>query len=73
MDAMSIALAGMNSSAARFAQSAQDVVKATSPNSTTDPAAAVVGLTTNSLAFRADIAVFKTADRMMGQLLDTLA
>jgi hypothetical protein len=72
-NAMSIAAAGVNASAVRFAQNVQDIVGASLPGSRTDLATAIVGATTNELAFKADVAVFKMADKMMGTLLDMMA
>ncbi|MBU6299079.1 MAG: flagellar hook protein FlgE [Alphaproteobacteria bacterium] len=70
---MSIAAAGLRASAARFATDAAKVVKdatiAPSDNLATD----LAGTTTDSLAFKANLAVFKLADKTMGTLLDMMA
>lgn len=73
--AMSIAAAGLRASAARFAIDATKVVQAS--NTTLAPsgdlATAVAGMTTDSLAYRANLAVFKMADKTTGALLDMMA
>jgi len=70
---MGIAAAGVNAGMARFDQSASDVVKAAMPDSKTDLSTAIVRETTNSVAAKADIEVFKMADKTMGTLLDVKA
>jgi hypothetical protein len=85
ISAISSATAGLNASAAQFASAAQRVVKATAPapvqkspmqeaaNAPDDLAAAIVDTKTAAFSYKADAAVFKIADKMMGTLLDTLA
>ena len=70
---MGIAAASVSAGMARYDQSASDVVKAAMPDSKTDLATAMVRETTNSVAAKADIAVFKMADQTMGALLDVKA
>jgi len=72
-DAMSIAAAGINASNAAFTRSAAQVVQAATTGSDGALLRGITGVTTNSLAMRADIAVFKMADRTMGTLLNILA
>lgn len=70
---MSVAAAGVQAGTARFETSAIDVVKAAAPGAKTYLAAAVVKETTNSLAVKADLQVFKMADKAMGTLLDVMS
>jgi hypothetical protein len=72
-DAIGTALGGIQRSTSQFAKSAENVVNATRPGSTEDPAKAIVDSKTASYAFKANVAVLKTADKMLGALLDTLA
>lgn len=75
--ALTTAVAGMQQSAQRFDKAAQDVVKATTPGTTNtsgdqgDLPTAIVDSKTSELSFKANVAVFKTADKMLGALLDT--
>ncbi len=83
IDALSTAATGLRSSANQFEKAAQRVVKATTPetgattaasaSSDQDLPAAIVDTQTSALSFKADVALFKTADKMIGTLLDTLA
>jgi hypothetical protein len=81
IDALSTAAAGLKSSANQFEKAAQKVVKATTPTTgdvptaapSTDLPTAIVDTKTSALSFKADAAVFRTADKMLGTLLDTLA
>lgn len=78
IDAISAAAYGLKTSANQFEKAAQKVIKATTPDSAAgaganDLPAAVVDTQTSALSFEANTAVFKTADKMMGTLLDTLA
>jgi Domain of unknown function (DUF1078). len=79
INALSTAAAGLRASATRFDKSAADVVKAATPGSTNnteeqgDLPTAIVESKENELSFKANAAVFKTADKMMGTLLDTIA
>jgi len=70
---MSVAAAGVQSGMARFDQSATDVVNAATPGSKADLPTAVVRETTNRVAAKADLQVFKMADEMMGSLLDVMS
>jgi hypothetical protein len=75
IDAISSAAYGLKTSANQFEKAAQKVVKASAPETgaADDLPAAIVDTQTSALSFKANAAVFKTADRMMGTLLDTLA
>jgi hypothetical protein len=70
---MSVAAAGVQAGTTRFEAGAIDVVKAAAPGAKTDLAAAAVKETTNSLALKADLQVFKMADHAMGTLLDVMS
>jgi hypothetical protein len=67
---MSVAAAGVQAGMSRFDSSAVAAVKASMPGSNQDQAAAAVALTTNEVAAKADIEVFKMADKTVGALLD---
>jgi len=67
---MSIAAAGVQSGMARFDASAVQMVRAAQPGSHEDLPAAMAQVTTNSLAAKADLEVFKMADDTVGRLLD---
>ncbi len=73
--AMSIAAAGLRTASAVFAADAAKVVQASNMTSAPsgDLATAMVGMTTEALAYRADLAVFKMADKTTGTLLDMMA
>jgi len=76
IDALSTAAAGLRASSVRFDKSAQNVVKAASPDATNaspDLATSIVDTKMDAFSFKANAAVFNTADKMLGQLLDTLA
>jgi hypothetical protein len=84
IDAISTAAAGLRTSANQFEKAAQKVVKATTPEAgetaAADPssggddlASAIVDTNMSALSFKANAAVFKTGDKMMGTLLDTIA
>jgi flagellar basal body rod protein FlgC len=76
ISAISTATAGLRASASRFEQSAQNVVKASSPDATSaspDLATSIVDSKTSELSFKANVSVVKTADKMLGSLLDMLA
>jgi hypothetical protein len=70
MDAISTAAAGLTAAANRFDQAAQRVA---APQADDDFASAVVDTVEASVAFEADAAVIRAADRMTGTLLDILA
>jgi hypothetical protein len=80
IDAISTAATGIRSSANQFEKAAQRVVQATTPEtgqtsettSSDDLPAAIVDTKMSALSFKANAAVFKTADKMVGTLLDTL-
>ena len=65
-DVMSIAIAGLKASTARFASSANRVVE----NRDGDLAAELVQQKLAALDFKANIAVLKTADKMTKAALD---
>jgi flagellar hook protein FlgE len=68
-NAISTALGGMSTSAAQFQKAAENVVNATQKG-TEDLPKAIVDSKTSAYGYKANIAVFKTADKMMGSLLD---
>jgi flagellar hook protein FlgE len=74
-DALSIAAANLSASATRFQTSAAQVTRAATPGAASngDLATAVVGMNMAGTDFKASLAVFKTADKMMGALLDIVA
>lgn len=67
-ETLSIAAAGMNAGSAAFSKSAADAVKAATSDG--EMPQALAGMALSGFAFRANIAVFKTAERMTGTLLD---
>jgi hypothetical protein len=73
--AFSIAAAGAQDAASRFAQSAAQVVEASTPGLGKDAnlASAIVGMNMAQSDFKASVAVLKTADKMMGALLNIVA
>ncbi len=81
IDAISSAASGIRSSANQFEKAAQRVVQATAPETGEaseskgwdDLPAAIVDSKMSALSFKANAEVFKTADKMVGTLLDTLA
>lgn len=81
IDAISTSALGLRSSANRFESAAQRVVQATTPETGEtdgskgfdDLPAAIVDTKMSALSFKANAAVFKTADKMIGTLLDTIA
>lgn len=82
IDAISSAASGLRTSAKQFERAAQNVVKASAPRdgdatsetggTADDLATAVVDTKTSELSFKANAAVFKTANKMIGTLLDTI-
>jgi flagellar basal body rod protein FlgC len=72
-DAIATASGGLRASAAQFESAAKNVVKATVPGSNQDLSAAIVDTRQSETAYKANLAVFKSTDRMMGDLLDILA
>jgi hypothetical protein len=73
IDALSTAASGIRNEAAQFDKAAQRVVKAAAPSGGDDLAAAIVDAKVSEIGFSANVAVFKTADKMLGALLDTVA
>jgi flagellar hook protein FlgE len=67
-DVMPIAIAGLSASAARFAASANRVVQ----QQDVDLAAELVQQKLAAIAFKANVAVLKTADQMAKAALDIL-
>jgi hypothetical protein len=74
-DAMTISAAGLRGYAGRFETDAREIVKATNPVSATGAGleTAVVAQITDANAFKTNAAVFKTAEKMSGTLLDLTA
>lgn len=70
--AIGTALGGLSTSAAQFQKAAENVVKATEKGDGDLPTA-IVDSKTSAVAYKANTAVFKTADKMMGSLLDMFA
>jgi hypothetical protein len=79
IDALSSSVSGLRASAIQFDKAAQRVAKATLPETKDvtstgdDLPAAIVDTQLSALSFKANTAVFKAADKMIGSLLDTLA
>jgi len=63
----------LRNAAAGVQKAANAVVKATQPGSKEDPANAIADSTLGAFAFKANATVLKTADKMLGALLDTIA
>ena len=72
-DAITTASGGLRASTAQFDNAAKNVVKATLPGSNQDLPAAIVDTKQSETAFKANLAVFNSTDKMMGDLLDILA
>lgn len=64
---------GIQTAAAGFEKAATEVMKATAPDSSGDLPGAIAGTKTSEIALKANVAVFKVADKMMGELVDTIA
>jgi len=73
MQVMAIASAGLQTSMQRFEQSAQRTAQLASPYADVDMAQEAVERISAKSAFSANVAVIRTANQMMGQLLDLLA
>jgi hypothetical protein len=72
--AMNIAATGLRTTSTKFAADAAKVVRDTTTAATsTNLAADMVGVTTDAIAFRANLAVFKMADKSMGILFEVIA
>jgi len=65
MDAISSGFFGMMTASRQL-----DTTAASLANGTVDPVTAVIGAAQDKTAFQANAAVVKTADAMMGSLLD---
>jgi flagellar hook protein FlgE len=70
MQVMAIASAGLDASLQRFTQSAQRTASAASPYADVDLANEAVEQISAKSAFSANVAVIRTADQMLGELLD---
>lgn len=78
IDALTTAAAGLKTNANLFEKAAQNVVKATAPQTAEtdgrdDLPAAIVAEKSSEIGFSACADVFKTADKMLGGLIDTVA
>lgn len=83
IDAISSATNGLRLSAKQFERAVQNVAKASAPQrrdatsetggTTDDLASAVVDTQTSAVSYKANAAVFNTANKMIGTLLDTIA
>jgi hypothetical protein len=73
IDLLSIAAAGLSNSVAQVSKAAIAAAHALTTGSGGSLADAVVAEAANGAAVKAEVAVMKTADKMMGTLLDTLA
>lgn len=71
--AITSALGGVSASAAQFDKAAKNVVKAAAPGSADDLAGAIVDTKESELSYKANLSVFKNANKMMGDLLDIMA
>lgn len=73
--AFGTAAAGMEAAADRFAQSASRVARAGTglPAADDDPAQGIIDGMVAKQAFGANVGVVRTADEMMGTLLDVIA
>lgn len=67
------ALGGLRASSAQFENATKNVVKAFEPESKQDASTAIVDAKQSEVAFKANLAMFKTADKMMGDLIDITA
>jgi flagellar hook protein FlgE len=72
MQVMAIASAGLQTSMQRFEQSAQRTAAASSPYADVDLAQEVVEQVSARSAFSANVSVIRTANQMMGELLDMM-
>jgi hypothetical protein len=83
IDAISSVTYGLRASAKQFEKAVQNVAKASASrgqndtaetgSTSDDLATAIVDTKTSELSFKANAAVFKTANKMIGTLLDTVA
>lgn len=73
MSAFAISAAGLNAAQARFARASVDIVQSTANPGEEAPAAALVEMSEAKFAFKANAAVLRAQDDMMGALLDVLA
>jgi len=83
ISAISSATYGLRLSAKQFESAVQNVAKASAPRgrdatsetsgATDDLASAVVDTQTSAISYKANAAVFNTANKMIGTLLDTIA
>ena len=73
MQVLAIASTGLDAAFQRFEQSAQRTARAASPYADVDLAQEAVEQISARASFSANIAVMRTANQMLGQLLDILA
>ncbi len=73
MNITSTAASGLVSAMNRFDQASLNVVQATAPGSTADPAAAITDQISAKAAVQASAAVLKSTDEMYKSTLDILA
>lgn len=72
MNAISTASAGMLSAASRYDQASANLSNAVQPNSTQDPAAAIVDQIQAKTQFEASAKTLQVADQMFQSTLDIL-
>lgn len=74
-DALSIAATGMNRSATRLQRDANDIVTATTTDTSQSGKleSAMVSQSVDATTFKANATVFNTSDKMMGALLNIKA
>ena len=73
MSAFAISAAGLNAAQARFARASADLVQSVSNPGADEPALALVEMSEAKTAFKANVAVLRAQNDMMGALLDVLA
>jgi flagellar basal body rod protein FlgC len=73
MQVLAIASTGLDAAFQRFEQSAQRTARVASPYADVDLAQEAVEQISARASFSANIAVMRTANQMLGQLLDILA
>ncbi len=73
MSAIATSQAGLQAATARLDQAAQQISKMADPDSKVDLATETVNTIEAKIAFKANAGVLKTADDMMGSLLDIKA
>ena len=73
MSAFAISTAGLNAAQARFTRASADLVQSVSNPGADEPSGALVEMSEAKIAFKANAAVLRAQDDMMGALLDVLA